>query len=133
MIDNPFSETRQALYFHLADRWTECDLVVENQEYDPTAGTDHVRLFVLFGEASAQFIGPDRPSRYIGQIVLQIFSAIGTGPAQIDYLTDLAMQVFTKQVINDVHCLDSYPQVVGESSVGGWYQVNVVTPFFFSA
>ena len=131
MITKPFAECRQAFYFYLKDRWVACDLVVENQQYDPSSGADHIRLYTLFGEAQSEIIGPNRPTRHVGQIEIQIFTALGEGPAQIDYLTDLAMEVFSKQIINTIHCQDSYPELIGEN--GGWYQCNVITPFYFDS
>ena len=130
-MNNPYSESKEILYFYLKDRWTDGDIVIENQIYKPVADEDHIRIFVNFGESEPRFLGNTAPVRYIGDIVLQIYTALGTGFAQGNYLTDKALDVFSKQIINEIICGASYPITIGETF--GFYQINVHTPFYFDS
>ena len=108
--------------------WSTSDAVVTygNLDFQPP-NRPWVRVTVQHGETKRAAVWPEF-YRTPGVIYTQIFVPANIGARKALELADTASGIWRGQQFSSIHCLAPSVNDVGISN--GWYQVNVVCPFY---
>lgn len=125
-----FEATRAAIAARMAT-YTDNPVAQENHEFTPpTDGTPWVRLNIIEGDSDiAGLGGAARLFRNTGVIICQVFTQEGKGTKEALDIADVLETLWSGASFNGITCRASSVARVGAS--GGWYQVNITTPYYW--
>ena len=106
------------------------DVAYPNVHYEPTRGTNWVRVTLNWGDQRPASVG-GATNRYrtVGVITVQVFADQGGGPVTALQIADDVVACFRGTTISTIRTKGTSLQDVGGD--GAWYQINVITPFEF--
>lgn len=126
-----FATELTAIESRFLTNWNVSDgkVVYGNLQYNPPSTTSDpwLRLTVQHGETNRASVYPDH-YRNNGVIFTQVFVRSNQGSIEAMALADKVAAIWRGQQFSGIHCLAVSVVDVGISN--GWYQVNVVCPFY---
>ena len=67
---------------------------------------------------------------YRGHIAVQIFCPLNTGSGESERIADALSELFLQKTLDDIVHIKA-PSVQNIGYREGWYQTNVITPFYY--
>jgi len=137
-----FETATEVLIERFATQWatlhaSDCPVAYPNVPFDPSSDYKenlHIgwcRFTINVGDAfPASTSGQQMRLRTVGEIVVQVFVESGTGDRVAAQIADDVFDALTYVVVSGVRLMASRVQPIGQDP-GGWYQVNVTTPFLY--
>lgn len=130
-FDAQFAASAVAIEQHFRDRWAGRTPVhyPGDEDFEPPTSTPWVRLTIIEGEGARQSIGVPSRYRWVGVVVVQVFTLATTGPGPSDRLCDAVAAALGEAKIASPRVLFGTPDapVIGRS--GAWFQRNVRCPY----
>lgn len=99
--------------------------------YAPVAGTSWVRVSVRDGDGTQESLGKKALERSQGVVIVQIFVPMDLGEDEARFLAEKAGNVFRRQRFSGIQFRSPSHRPVGQD--GGWWQHNVVIPYWHNA
>ena len=97
----------------------------------PNPAAPWMRFTTKEGEARRLSIGGGLKNyRHPGVVTLQLFDALNVGDGDLTILADQAAAIFQSWAGVDVVCQTATVKTIGDDD-RGWYQINVVIPFYW--
>lgn len=115
---------------YFIDNWDHTEIAHDNVTFDPVATVvkEYVRFSDLYAGGRQASLGNNPLFRYRGMVAIQIFVKPNTGSARYLELVDFVTAIFRARRITDVNFEVPYPVKIGNRE--GWYQVNVLCPYY---
>lgn len=129
-------DARETIYQHFITGWgATSPITLDNEAYDPPAGSEWVRVSVRHQGSSLEAkggMGSGGLNRYSrsGVCFIQVFTPLNQGTREADTLAQSARDIFegTTLASNAIRFNDVIIREIGPDD-GGWYQVLVECEF----
>lgn len=122
-----FSSTSD-LEQYFATNWTYTGVAHENSLFDSTNVNEWVRFIDQNASGNRAALGNNPLYRYRGIVTIQVFVKPNVGQNRALSLADNVTALFRDQVISGIHF--GVPQITKIGIRDGWYQVNVICPYY---
>lgn len=132
MTQTTFEQERAAIYEHFYSNYRLTPITWNNQEMNfvPNDQEAWVRLSIINGDALQGSIGTTKLFRYVGTVIVQVFTKTNTGIALSNQIVDEIDSIFKVLRLSTVNIQFRTPYRVDAGQNNGWQQVNVNCPFF---
>lgn len=127
-----YAEAHNEIREHLFMSWADATPIAwPNVNFTPpNPQSSWIRLSISDGDSNQMELGSNPATiRYAGIIYVQIFTRLDIGDAVALQLADTVKQIFNNWCGVSVRCRAAKIKVIGNDG-NGWYQVNVVVPFY---
>lgn len=123
-----FQSSAAQVFQQFKTAWTHTPIVFENEFYDPTNVEEWIRYTDHTSSARRASLGNNALFRYRGIVAIQTFTKPSIGKGRALELSDYVTNIFRDQKIGATQFYVPYPNVIGTRD--GWYQVNVLSPYY---
>ena len=124
-----FDTERQSIETRFQDNWTETEVKYANVKFSSKTEQEWVALNIIPDMAKEQSLGTDPVQyRYWGDIVVQIFVKPNSGAARALQLAELVADIFRSAKFDNITVNTPRVAIVGVND--GWYQVDVISPYY---
>lgn len=124
-----FSEERKAIEERFQDNWSETAIRYPNTSFSTKDRVEFVSIQHIPDDKKEQSLGTDPVLlRSYGDIVVQIFVKPNSGAARALQLADLVADLWRSARFDGITVKAPRISIVG--IVEGWYQVDVISPYY---
>lgn len=104
-------------------------LTTDNHKYNPVEGSPFIRVTIKDGAGQKVGFGTTGRYRHTGVVITQIFVPDDTGTTAALQMADAVDLIWRGASFNGIHFQTPDVTIVG--NVQGWFQVNVVAPYYW--
>lgn len=131
-----YATTFETLSSYFQNKWVisynDVSIAWPNVPFSPPSPPSAwVRFNIIDGECAYKSVGAPgkNVSRYVGQVIVQVFIPAHTGSILGLKLADFICSIFRNRQIENIRFSSTYSQRVDTSLVDGWLQYNLTAPF----
>lgn len=124
-----FDAERQSIEDRFGSNWSATAVRYENVKFSTKEHDEFVSLVYIPDDKKEKSLGTDPVQfRSYGEIVVQIFVKPNSGAARALQLADLVADIWRAAKFDGITVMA--PRVVKVGVNDGWYQVNVISPYY---
>ena len=130
-----WADERAAIEQQLTNGFTDAPIQYPGVPYSPQPDTAWVRLKIVPTTSHRITLGPNGETRVLGTIAFQIFAPVNQGSQAARALADTLSSLFIEAQFSSgssgvITCWQPELHDFGPTADGGWYQVNLMIPYF---
>ena len=123
---------RRDIEKRFTSNWATTVIAYDNVKFNkPEPDVSWCRLRIEETNVDRTNVGLPGKHRTYGDIIIEIYTPIGTGTRISKQYSDTIAEIFRDVQFSGITCREATPITVGEAS--GWWQVNLFIPFFYTA
>lgn len=131
-----YADCIRAVISRMSSLYVETPIAFGNDEFEPGAIDEYVRVWVRFGTADnvalgAGIVNGPGAVRHPGNIITQIFVRPKQGEVRAAEIGAHISQILTNEHFDGVRCYETSLIFASERTPDGWYQANATTVFDF--